>query len=101
MVLRIRLDYRTVAGRAAIGNRRILLAAASLLMPVSVVAYAMGLWRLGADLGWVSSFAIEEGIFSHWQSWMAAGAATQAWAAVLNRWARRRWKPAQRDQMAA
>lgn len=41
------------------------------LSPASVVALAMALWRLACDLGLAGRFAVTEGLFSHWQVWMA------------------------------
>jgi hypothetical protein len=44
---------------------------------------------LGADLNLTGQFAISRGLFSHWQVWLALGAAMQAASAVLSRYARR------------
>jgi hypothetical protein len=44
------------------------------------------MWRLGADMGFTSSFAIHTGIFSHWQVWLAISVAVQFLAVVLNRY---------------
>lgn len=47
------------------------------LMPVCAIAYALALWRIGADMGWARAFAIEHGILSHWQVWFVAGGLLQ------------------------
>jgi hypothetical protein len=44
------------------------------------------MWRLGADLGFARSFAIQTGILSHWQVWLAISVAIQFVAVVLNRY---------------
>ena len=48
---------------------------AALLMPASVVALALGLWRLAADLEWTETFPISNGLFSHWLVWIAIAGA--------------------------
>ncbi|MBI1897805.1 MAG: hypothetical protein HYZ57_09145 [Acidobacteria bacterium] len=54
-----------------------------LLTPVALGAYALALWRLGADLKWVGAFFLSTGLFSHWQVWLAIGIATHIIAAYL------------------
>jgi len=49
-----------------------------ILNPASVFALALGLWRLGADLGVTNPFALSDGPFSHWQVWMVAAGGLQA-----------------------
>ena len=49
-----------------------------ILNPASVFALALGLWRLGADLGLTNPFALSDGPFSHWQVWMFAAGGLQA-----------------------
>jgi hypothetical protein len=55
------------------------------------MAFVLGGWRLGADLDITGQFAIATGLFSHWQVWFALGAALQAAAAVLYRFATRNY----------
>jgi hypothetical protein len=88
MVLRIRFGARHKVGKKSRGNRRVALAAASLLTPAAAVMAVLGLWRIAADLNWTGSFAISTGFFSHWQVWLAAAALLQFCARVLNRYAR-------------
>jgi hypothetical protein len=50
MVLRIRFGARHKVGKKSRGNRRVALAAASLLTPAAaVMAGVLGLWRIAAD----------------------------------------------------
>src|SRR5690242_18195252 len=44
---------------------------AALLTPAAVIALALGLWRLAADLDWTETFPISNGLFSHWLVWIA------------------------------
>ncbi len=37
----------------------------------ALAALTLGLWRLGADLAWTDSFFIGQGLWSHWQVWLA------------------------------
>ena len=53
-------------------NRRVALAMGSLLVPVAVMASVLGVWRLAADLKIAGDFAIANGLFSHWQVWIAS-----------------------------
>ena len=41
------------------------------LDPAALLALVFGLWRLGIDLGWTQDFVIAQGLFSHWQVWLA------------------------------
>jgi len=59
-----------------------------LLTPVSLVGYVLAIWRLMADLKWVGSFFIEDGLFSHWQVWLALAIGIQMLASYLNRFGR-------------
>src|SRR5580658_8577581 len=42
----------------------------ALLTPAALVALAMGLWRVSADLDWAGAFPTTAGFFSHWQVWI-------------------------------
>lgn len=56
--------------------------------PAAGMMYALALWRVGSDLDWAGNFAIESGLFSHWQVWIALGALTQFAGSALARFAR-------------
>jgi len=88
MVLRIR--FRPSAGSPLEASRRrqIALAISALLSPAAVVALALAFWRLGADLNLTGRFVISDGLFSHWQAWLALAAGLEAGASLLSRYAR-------------
>jgi len=86
MVVRIRLQRGPKVRQKVRKNRHVALASAALLTPAAVSAFVMGMWRLGADLGFTRSFAIREGILSHWQVWLAISVAIQFVAVLLNRY---------------
>ncbi len=87
MLVRIRLrSGPRVAPRKRRKNRHIALASAALLTPAAVMAFVLGVWRLGADLGFTRAFAIQGGLLSHWQVWLAISVAIQFLAVVLNRY---------------
>ncbi len=67
-------------------NCRIALLAATLLEPIVVAALTLGLWKIASGFHWVGSFAIPSGIFSYWQTWIAAAAVLQWCASALNRY---------------
>ena len=87
MIVKLRLQNGPRIRRQGIRNQRAAITAAALLTPFSVLCFALGFWRLAADLQWASRFAIADGPLSHWQTWIALSVLLQAGAAVLNRYA--------------
>jgi hypothetical protein len=88
MVIRIRFGRGPKVGKKSPSQRRIALAFSALLTPAAVMAFALGCWRLAADLNLAGSFAISTGLFSHWQVWLGGAAALQLCAHVLTRYGR-------------
>jgi hypothetical protein len=43
----------------------------------AIFGYAMTIWKYGYDLGRVKEFAVEGGLFSHWQAWGALSVGSQ------------------------
>lgn len=60
------------------------------LRPAALLALALGVWRLGIDLGWTQDFFIAGGLFSHWQVWLMLAGCMQASAGFLARASRGR-----------
>lgn len=87
MIVKLRLGSGPRVRRQGIRNRRAAITAAALLTPFSVLAFALGGWRLAADLNWASRFAISAGPLSHWQVWIAVSFLLQVAAAILSRYA--------------
>jgi hypothetical protein len=58
----------------------------ALLTPAALVALAMGLWRVSADLDWAGAFPIASGFFSHWQVWIALSIALKILSSSLLAW---------------
>jgi hypothetical protein len=85
MVVKIRLNYAPAFKRSVAWNRQAALVASSLMTPIAVMAWALGFWRIAADLGWTGAFAIASGFFSHWQVWIAIGIVMQFVALLLHR----------------
>jgi len=88
MVVRIRFGTGRKVQRSKGKNRRVALALSALLTPGAVMASALGLWRLAADMKWTAEFAISSGLFSHWQVWLTFAALLQYVAWALNRYGR-------------
>jgi len=65
-------------------NRAVSAALGALLVPVSLMAYSLGFWRLASDMGLAGQFDIT-GTFSHWQVWIGLGVVSHTAAIVLNR----------------
>jgi hypothetical protein len=88
MKVKIRLRVGPRFRRNLARNREFASIAAALLTPAAVMALALGVWRLGADLNWAGEFAISRGLFSHWQVWIAVAGLLQTCASILNRYGR-------------
>lgn len=86
MLVRIRLQRGPTVRAKKRKNRHVALASAALLTPSAVTAFVLSMWRLGADLGITRAFAIQTGLFSHWQVWLAISVAIQFLAVLLNRY---------------
>ena len=85
MVVRIRLKYEHAVRKTVALNKQVALVAASLMTPIALIAWALGGWRLLADLKLAGEFAISTGLFSHWQVWIALGVILQFAAFLLHR----------------
>ena len=88
MIVRIRFGHgRRVTHRKG-KNGRAARVTASLLGLVAICLGIFGFWRLGEDLGFTGDFVFSTGFLSHWQVWMAAGAAIQYACWRLTRYSR-------------
>jgi DMSO/TMAO reductase YedYZ heme-binding membrane subunit len=90
MRVRIRLGQGPFFHHRDGKNRHIAGAVAALLTPAAVVAAVIAAWRIGSDIGLTGQFAFTDGVFSHWQIWIAIAAVLQFAASLLNRYARQR-----------
>jgi ferric-dicitrate binding protein FerR (iron transport regulator) len=90
MQVRLRFDQTARVRRHGTKNQRLALGAAALLIPVIVAAWILAVWRLASDLGFSEEFAIQRGLFRHWQVWLAVALGLQALAARLNRYGHKR-----------
>jgi hypothetical protein len=88
MLVRIRFGKGPQVERKARKNRRVALAVAAMLTPAALMAAALGVWRIAADLSWTGSFAISSGLFSHWQVWLGGAALLQLASRLLARYGR-------------
>jgi hypothetical protein len=88
MIVRIRFGKSSKVGRKSPGKRRFAAGIGGLLTPAAVLAAAIALWGIAADMSWTGSFVIHAGLFSHWQVWMGAASALQLCAYLLNRYAK-------------
>jgi hypothetical protein len=86
MVVRIKFGKGPVIRKDPKKNRRAAMALAALLDPAAVMAVALALWSIAAERKWVGNFAIDSGVFSHWETWLAVAAALELCALALNRY---------------
>jgi hypothetical protein len=75
--------------------RHLALSCAALLTPISLMAYVLGFWRLASDMGMAGAFVFD-GLFSHWQIWLALALVLHGSAFLLNRYGRGQDLPAPR-----
>jgi hypothetical protein len=78
--------------------RHLALSCAALVMPLSLMAYVLGFWRLASDMGMAGAFVFS-GLLSHWQIWVALALSLHASAFLLNRYGRGQDLPAPRVLM--
>jgi hypothetical protein len=88
MVVRLRFRHGPKIRRKPRKNGHVALALSSLLTPAALIALTLAFWRLGTDLRVAAQFVIRDGLFSHWQVWMAIALVVQIVAVVLNRYGR-------------
>jgi hypothetical protein len=80
MVVRIRLTRTRATEGTRRKNARTARLAAIVLTLVAICLASFGAWRIAEDLGWGGAFVISQGLFSHWQVWIA-GAVFAQWGA--------------------
>jgi hypothetical protein len=90
MVVRIRISTSLPRIERGVGGHPVptgdlISGLAGLLTLVSVACFTMSVWKLLAEIGWVGKFFISDGIFSHWQVWIAASVAAQLVSFRLSR----------------
>ena len=81
----VALKVQQAIDRTATVSQEVSTFVAMLLSPAAVISLVLGIWRIGADLGWTDQFLISNGLFSHWQVWVALAIALQAVAATFSR----------------
>jgi hypothetical protein len=85
MMVRIKLQQGRPIQKKDGKNRQVASAIGTLLIPVSLMGYVLGIWRLASDLGMAGQFAIS-GLFSHWQVWIVLAAMVHIASSSLNRY---------------
>ncbi len=74
MVVRIRMGGAAAKAWAAL-----------VLKAAAICCFVIAIWIISAGLRWAGAFLIEQGLFSHWQVWIAFGVIAQLAAFRLNR----------------
>jgi hypothetical protein len=101
MIVRIRLHHGGWPRRARLVVRKLAESTAALLIPLTLMASLLSVWRLAADLSLASHFAIQEGPFSRWQAWAAVATALGLTSGLLSRYARRGRLSASADRQSS
>ncbi len=86
MRLRIRLTAGPTVKRTQGKNRHLAEAASALLTPAAVVAASLAVWRICAEFQLAGEFAIRDGPFSHWFTWLVLAATLEGSALLLARY---------------
>ena len=89
MVVRIKLSRGNAVTYRLGQSRRLALAAAALLSPASFMASTLAFWAILSSYRLSGQFAISQGVFSHWQSWLGLAVMLQAGRVALDRYASR------------
>lgn len=87
MIARIRLNRGRPIQRRRGKNRHVALAVGALLVPLALMAYVLGLWKVASDMGVAAAFPMT-GLFSHWQVWIVVGVLLHLAAASFSRYGR-------------
>ena len=90
MLVRIRFGKGPTLSVRRRKKQRFAHAAAALLTPAALMALALALWGMAANLRWTTNFAITTGVFSYWQTWLALAAALQFGSWALTRYGKSR-----------
>jgi len=85
MLLRTRLQQGRPIQRKPGKNRHVASALSALLVPVALMAYVLGLWRVASDMGLAGEFPFS-GLFSHWQVWIPLAALLQIGSSALKKY---------------
>jgi hypothetical protein len=81
----VAMKLQPALARTTALSRGALTLTAFALRPAAFVALACGVWRVGIDLGWTQDFFVSEGLFSHWQVWLALALGMITAAGFLSR----------------
>lgn len=87
-MVRVWIHWGRIRGRSGAPRGAFVSAFGHGLNLASVVALLAALWRLGNDLNWTRRFVFSQGLFSHWQIWLALAVLLQVAAAFLRRGSR-------------
>jgi hypothetical protein len=88
MVVRVRIRWARIWRQSGARRGAFVSAISRGLNLASVVAFLLALWRLSSDLNWTRRFALSQGLFSHWQIWLALAVLLQVAATMLQRHSR-------------
>jgi hypothetical protein len=88
MVVRVRIRWERIGRRHGARGGVFAPAFGQGLNLATAVAFLLALWRLGDDLYWTQRFALPQGVFSHWQLWLALAVLLQVVAMILQRHSR-------------
>lgn len=88
MIVKLRFPTGRKVKKTSGKNRHVALAIAALMTPATLMMFVMAMWRLGADVGVATEFPITEGVWQHWQMWIAAAAVSHLVSVLLNRYGR-------------
>ncbi len=71
--------------RIQLGAAEVKSGAAWTLKIAAISCFVIAVWIISAGLRWAGAFLVEQGLFSHWQVWVACGVFAQLAAFRLNR----------------
>lgn len=82
----LRLKHGPAVRKKRRKNQLAALAASAVITPVALMACALALWRIAADMSLAGAFPFTQGFLSHWQIWFLVAVLLQAFSLTLARY---------------
>ncbi len=86
MIVKLRFATGRRVKIASGKNRHVALAVAALMTPATLMMFVMAMWRIASDIQLATEFPINEGVWSHWQVWIASAFLSHLTSVILNRY---------------
>ncbi len=86
MLVRIRFGVGPTLGVRRRRKQTAAHAAAALMTPIALMALALAIWAIAAQMKLSGTFAITSGAFSYWQTWLVLAGVFQLLSRALDKY---------------